>query len=68
MVLYRLKNNTQELEMITLTKIDNSKITINADEIIKFSDIAMYEAKRDKDTEYKFFNKSMLKRESDTSP
>ena len=41
--------------------------TKNADEIIKFSDVAMYEAKRDKDTKYKFFNKSMLKRESDTS-
>ena len=40
--------------------------TINGDEIIKFSDIAMYEAKRDKNINYKFFNRSMLKRESDT--
>ncbi|MDX2367195.1 MAG: diguanylate cyclase [Colwellia sp.] len=35
-------------------------------EIVKFSDIAMYAAKRDKDTHYKFFDSSMLKRLYDT--
>ena len=39
--------------------------TENVNEIIKFSDIAMYEAKHSKDTDYKFFNRSMLKRASD---
>ncbi|QUS61468.1 GGDEF domain-containing protein [Synechocystis sp. PCC 7339] len=35
------------------------------DEILKFSDIAMYEAKQDENTEFKFFDRSMLKRWSD---
>jgi len=39
--------------------------TINADEIIKFSDVAMYEAKRDNIINYKFFDRGMLKRGSD---
>ena len=34
-------------------------------ELVKFSDVAMYSAKRDKDSSYTLFNKSMLKRESD---
>ncbi len=38
--------------------------TENSDEVLKFSDIAMYEAKHDKDANYKFFDRSMLKRES----
>lgn len=40
--------------------------TINGNEILKFSDIAMYAAKRDKDTDFKMFDKSMLKRTSDS--
>ncbi len=36
--------------------------TSNNNEIVKFSDIAMYEAKRDKDVNYKIFDKSMLER------
>lgn len=39
--------------------------TKSSDEILKFSDIAMYEAKQDKEVDYKFFDKSMLKRSSD---
>lgn len=39
--------------------------TENSDEILKFSDIAMYEAKNDKNAKYKFFDRSMLKRDSD---
>ncbi len=39
--------------------------TNNSEELVKFSDVAMYEAKRDKDTNYKFFARSMLKRISD---
>jgi len=39
--------------------------TEHSDQILKFSDIAMYEAKQDKDAEYKFFDRSMLKRASD---
>lgn len=35
-------------------------------EILKFSDIAMYAAKNNKDTHYKFFDHSMLKRLSET--
>ncbi|SEK83191.1 diguanylate cyclase (GGDEF) domain-containing protein [Colwellia chukchiensis] len=34
-------------------------------EIIKFADIAMYAAKKDKDTYFKFFDKTMAKRSSD---
>ncbi|MCP3944772.1 MAG: diguanylate cyclase [Desulfobacteraceae bacterium] len=40
--------------------------TADSEEIIKFSDVAMYVAKNDKETDYKFFNRSMLKRISDT--
>ncbi|MCP4095451.1 MAG: diguanylate cyclase, partial [Planctomycetaceae bacterium] len=39
--------------------------TENSDEVLKFSDIAMYEAKHDKDANYKFFDRSMLKHDSD---
>lgn len=39
--------------------------TENSDEVLKYSDIAMYEAKRDETCDYKFFDKSMLKRSSD---
>jgi len=39
--------------------------TESSDEILKYSDIAMYEAKRDETCDYKYFNKSMLKRSSD---
>ena len=35
------------------------------DQIIKFADIAMYESKHDKNSDYKFFDKSMLKRAKD---
>jgi diguanylate cyclase (GGDEF)-like protein len=41
---------------------DNSS---NSEEILKFSDIAMYMAKHDKTHNYCFFDKAMLKRESD---
>jgi diguanylate cyclase (GGDEF)-like protein len=41
------------------------KDTEDSDEILKFSDIAMYEAKTDKDTNYKYFDRNMLKRTSD---
>ena len=37
----------------------------NSLDIVKFADIAMYAAKRDKDTNYKFYDSSMLKRISD---
>jgi len=37
----------------------------NSIEIVKFSDIAMYEAKGYKDTHYKFFNRNMLNRAPD---
>ena len=37
----------------------------DCDVLVKYSDIAMYTAKRDKDTHCKFFDKSMLKRGSD---
>ncbi|MCW5213716.1 GGDEF domain-containing protein, partial [Desulfobulbus sp. TB] len=39
--------------------------TKNCHELVKFSDIAMFEAKHDKDTQYKIFEKSMVKRSSD---
>lgn len=39
--------------------------TSSSDEILKYSDIAMYAAKSDKSVPYKFFDKSMLKRSSD---
>lgn len=35
--------------------------SINSDEIIRYADIAMYNAKRDKDTHHKFFDRSMIK-------
>jgi len=37
----------------------------SADELLKASDIAMYSAKKDQTLQYKYFNLSMLKRESD---
>jgi diguanylate cyclase (GGDEF)-like protein len=37
----------------------------NSIEIVKFSDIAMYAAKKDKDSYFKFFNRGMLNRASD---
>lgn len=40
--------------------------SINSDEILNYADIAMYEAKRDKETHYKFFDISMAKRSTDT--
>ena len=43
----------------------SSNDTESSDEILKFSDIAMYEAKKDKDADYKFFDRSMLKRSID---
>ncbi|WP_019026939.1 CHASE3 domain-containing protein [Colwellia piezophila] len=39
--------------------------SINSFDIVKFADIAMYEAKRNKDTHFKFYDSSMLKRLSD---
>ncbi len=39
--------------------------TDNSSEIVKYSDIAMYVAKREKGCSYKVFDKSMLKRSSD---
>ncbi|MDY0402348.1 diguanylate cyclase [Sulfurovum sp.] len=39
--------------------------TVNSKELVKLSDIAMYAAKCDESTSYKFFEASMLKRESD---
>lgn len=39
--------------------------TANSKELVKLSDIAMYAAKCDENTRYKFFEASMLKRESD---
>lgn len=41
---------------------DNSE---NATELLNMADVAMYEAKHDKGSDYKFFDKSMLKRASD---
>ena len=37
----------------------------NSEEILKFSDVAMYSAKRKEGTNYRFFDKAMLKRKSD---
>ncbi|MCP4321409.1 MAG: diguanylate cyclase [Alteromonadales bacterium] len=39
----------------------------NSLDIVKYADIAMYAAKRDKETHFKFYNSSMLKRFSDTN-
>ena len=41
--------------------------TRDSDEILKYSDLAMYEAKRDENSDYKLFDKSMLKRSGDLS-
>ena len=41
---------------------DNST---NSEEMVNFSDIAMYAAKNDDQTHYKFFDRSMLKRAGD---
>jgi diguanylate cyclase (GGDEF)-like protein len=41
--------------------------TASSEEIVKFADIAMYAAKRDKASSYKLFEKSMLRRSSDVS-
>jgi len=35
--------------------------SIDSDEVIKYADIAMYEAKRDEETDYKLFDRSMIK-------
>ena len=43
---------------------DNTK---DSEEIVTLADIAMYQVKRDKDTNYKFFDRSMLKRCSDVN-
>ena len=40
--------------------------TNNSDEIVLFSDVAMYAAKRDKDVYFKMFDKGMLRRASDS--
>ncbi|NQY25726.1 MAG: hypothetical protein HRT92_00950 [Piscirickettsiaceae bacterium] len=40
--------------------------TNNSDDILRFSDVAMYTEKRDKDTNLKMFDKGMLKRASDS--
>ena len=40
--------------------------SINSDEILNYADIAMYEAKRDEETNYKFFDMSMAKRSTDS--
>jgi diguanylate cyclase (GGDEF)-like protein len=37
----------------------------NVDELIKLADVAMYSAKRGTDTDFKLFDKSLLRRESD---
>lgn len=39
--------------------------SVDSDEIIRFADVAMYAAKRDKKDRYKFFDQTMLKRASD---
>lgn len=39
--------------------------TQESDEVLKYSDIAMYEAKHDKNSAYRFFEPTMLKRSSD---
>lgn len=40
--------------------------TNDSREVVKFADIAMYVAKRDKEANYKIFNKGMLRRSNDT--
>ena len=40
--------------------------SINSDNLIKYSDIAMYDAKRDKKAKHKFFSKTMVKRWTDS--
>jgi len=42
---------------------DNS---VNSEELLNYADIAMYSAKNDQNTHYKFFNRKMLKRASDS--
>jgi diguanylate cyclase (GGDEF)-like protein len=42
--------------------------TVNGEEILKFSDVAMYAAKRDKTSNHRFFDRSMLRRSGDNTP
>ena len=56
-----LKKPTSRIDHIAISPDDST----NSEDILKFSDIAMYAAKSDKDTNYRFFDKAMLKRESD---
>lgn len=42
--------------------------TVNGDEILRFSDVAMYAAKRDKTCNHRFFDRSMLRRSGDNTP
>ena len=39
--------------------------TTTSEDIVKFADLAMYSAKKDKETSYRLFDKSMLKRSTD---
>jgi diguanylate cyclase (GGDEF)-like protein len=39
--------------------------TVNDADILKFSDLAMYQAKQDEESNFAFFNKQMLKRSND---
>jgi diguanylate cyclase (GGDEF)-like protein len=41
--------------------------TVNGEEMLKFSDVAMYAAKRDEVCGYRFFNRSMLRRSGDNA-
>jgi len=42
--------------------------SVGDDEVLRFSDVAMYAAKNDKTCNYKFFDRSMLRRSGDNTP
>lgn len=42
--------------------------SVNGDEVLRFSDVAMYAAKNDKTCNHRFFDRSMLRRSGDNTP
>jgi len=59
-----IKTNTINI-MLSIGIAISPDDSTNSGQIVKFSDIAMYEAKRHNDCDYKFFDRGMLKRTSD---
>ncbi|OUR73669.1 diguanylate cyclase [Methylophaga sp. 41_12_T18] len=60
-----IQNQSIEISLSTGIAIVPDDST-NSEEVINYADIAMYAAKNDQQTHYKFFDRSMLKRSSDT--